>query len=95
MRIKKIDTTELVVQRITTLEALRDAALDKRAVIAPGSGVMVRGAWAVRPAAFVMNYTGSQLLGLFERGLYVYDKRIPYSWYEGERGCPTVTPFWK
>lgn len=94
MRSKKIDTTEPVVQRITTLEALRDAALAKRAVIAPG-GSLIPSAWAIRPAAFALNYTGSQLLGLFERGLYVYDKCIPYSWYERERGCTAVNSFWE
>lgn len=58
-------------ERVTTLERLLELAEEKRAVIGGGFGTESR----PRPAAFVINMAGAQILRMFKTGLYVYEKK--------------------
>lgn len=59
-------------RRITKLEQIRDAAYARRSVVVPSAVV-----WAKpRPAAFMLNISGGQLLRLMERGMYLYAKEV-------------------
>lgn len=55
--------------RIFTLEQLQDCALQRKAVVAPSLPYMRK----PRPAAFVINFQGPQLVRLFRAGLFVYE----------------------
>lgn len=57
--------------RLTTLEQLHQAALNRRAVT-----VMRYGSAGVRiPAAFVINMMGTVLVHLFSSGIYLYEPK--------------------
>lgn len=56
--------------RIKTLRGLKRAVKNRRAVTTPGFG-----SWRKLPAAVVLNFSGSQLLKMFESGIYLYKKK--------------------
>lgn len=60
----------MTTERVETLERLRQLIDEKRAVVVPSSYSFGK----PRPAAFMLNMAGSVLLGLFRRGMYVYEK---------------------
>ncbi len=57
-------------QKIMSLDHLQDLVYKKRAVIIPKSWSWNR----PRPAAFMIHLPGTVLLGLFEIGMYLYEK---------------------
>ena len=52
-------------KKIKSLQGLKRAAINKRAVVFHGRPV---------PAAVVMNFTGALILSLIKRGLPIYEK---------------------
>lgn len=56
-------------KRVTTVKEVRQLAKEKRALITQGRG-------EIKPAAFYLNYKAECLDGMFDRGLYVYEKTV-------------------
>lgn len=56
--------------QIKTLEELHTARANRRSVVTPKFS-----AWSgPRPAAVMMNLSGEQLLGMFQSGMFIYEK---------------------
>ena len=61
----------MAMTRVKTLEQLDALAKERRSVVVPDCYCWFR----PRPAAFVINLSGSVLVRLFSRGMYVYEKK--------------------
>jgi hypothetical protein len=58
-------------KKISTLQQLYAASIDRRAVVVPG----MQG-WDKRmPAAFVIGMPGATILRMFKSGMYLYEKK--------------------
>lgn len=55
-------------KRITTLEELGTAALDRKAVVIPSHPAFTK----PRAAAFIVSMQARQVLGLLHQGLFIY-----------------------
>lgn len=58
----------MIPEKVTTLHQLRTLALSKKSVVTPHGGMLDK----PKPASVVINMTGLVILGLIDRGLYVY-----------------------
>ena len=56
-------------KQVTTLEQLRDLAEQKKAVIVPSTFSFTK----PRPAAFIIELHGADIVRLFSWGMYVYE----------------------
>lgn len=66
-------------QRITRIEEIRNAALERRALFVPGHRKPIA-------AAFVINLQGHILCRWLEQGIFIYDKKPKdrSAWYKGK-----------
>lgn len=66
----KKETEPAKPQQIKTLEQLYTARANRRSIVVPKFFV-----WSgPRPAAVMMNLSGEQLLGMFQSGMFIYEK---------------------
>lgn len=60
--------------KVTSLEQLSKLCQERKAVYCPESFVWQK----PRPAGFMINLQGRELLRLFQLGMYVYDKPVSF-----------------
>jgi len=58
-------------EKITSLARLRELAIEKRSITTNWASPHFK----CKPAAFVLNMTGSIILRMIESGMYVYEKK--------------------
>jgi hypothetical protein len=61
-------------KRLTTVQEIRTAALNRQSVICPKSNCFCKPV----PAAFIINQIGITLARLLDSGMYLYDKEKPH-----------------
>lgn len=66
--------------RITSLNELHQAAMDRKSVYCPSSYSFGER----KPAAFMINQSGAVLRRLFEQGMYIYKPTGGGPWKKGE-----------
>ena len=57
--------------QVETLQDIEQLRFDKRALVCPRIAYMRK----PKPAAIVINFSGTQILQLIRAGLYVYEKK--------------------